>query len=203
MFGDPSANILRTKRATFGRRDRMLNKQSHEAPMTIPPLNKPALREAKSELLRAKRTRFVADENLEPWALHVLRYKRFDVMSADAAGIRHLDDRQVFARAWQLRRVLVTHDTDFLNDAVFPLHSCGGLLVLPVYGSVSLEFANLLSASAYLIGRDGSIWFHTKIEATREFVLKVRTWEKAGGKITRRNFVIPEREKLRRATGRR
>jgi hypothetical protein len=71
-----------------------------------------------------------------------------------------------------LKRAPVTHDPDFLNDAVFPLQTCSGLLVLPVYGAVSLEFGSLLSASASLIGRGESMWFHTKIEATRQFVLK-------------------------------
>jgi predicted nuclease of predicted toxin-antitoxin system len=91
-----------------------------------------------------------------------MRYKSFDIMSADQAGVRHLDDRQVFGRAWHLKRVLVTHDVDFLNDAVFPLQACSGLLALPVYGAVNLEFANLLSASASLIGRGGSIGFTRK-----------------------------------------
>lgn len=132
-----------------------------------------------------------------------MRYKNFDIISADQAGVRHLDDRQVFGRAWQLKRVLVTHDGDFLNDAVFPLQVCSGLLVLPAYGVVSLEFGNLLSASASLIGRGESMWFHSKIEATRQFVLKVRTWDRAEGRITRWNFTIPGREELRAASRRR
>lgn len=68
-----------------------------------------------------------------------------------------------------------------------PVASLFGLLVLPVYGAVSLEFGNLLSASVSLIGRGESMWFHTKIEATRQFVLKVRTWDKAEGRISRRH----------------
>jgi Domain of unknown function (DUF5615) len=180
----------------------MPSRQSRQVLVEFPPLDKQAQREAQSDLRKAKRTRFVADENLEPWALYVMRYKNFDIISADQAGSRHLDDRQVFGRAWQLKRVLVTHDADFLNDAIFPLRAYSGLLVLPVYGAVSLEFGNLLSASASLIGRGESMWFHTKIEATRQFVLKVRTWDKAEGHITRWNFTIPGREKLRAASRR-
>lgn len=177
----------------------MPSRQSRNVLIEFPPLDRQAQREARSDWLKAKRTRFVADENLESWALYVMRYENFDIVSADQAGVRHLDDRQVFRRAWQLKRVLVTHDPDFLNDAVFPLQACSGLLVLPVYGAVSLEFGNLLSASANLIGRGERIWFHTKIEATRQFVLKVRTWDRAEGRITRWNFTIPGRDQLRAA----
>ncbi len=67
---------------------------------------------------------------------------------------------------------------------------------------MSLEFGNLLSASAHLISRGESMWFHTKIEATRQFVLKVRTWDKSEGRITRWNFSIPGREELRAASRR-
>lgn len=180
----------------------MPSRRSHEALIEFPPLVKQAQKEARSDWLEAKRTRFVADENLEPWALYVMRYKNFDIISADQAGVRHLGDRQVFSRAWQLKRVLVTHDADFLSDGIFPLQACSGLLVLPVYGAVSLEFGNLLSASASLIGRGERMWFHTKIEATRQFVLKVRTWDKAEGHITRWNFTIPRRAELRAASRR-
>jgi Domain of unknown function (DUF5615) len=110
----------------------MLSRQSRQVLVEFPPLDEQAQKEAQSDLRKAKRTRFVAEENLEPWAL--MRYKNFDIASADQAGVRHLDDRQVFGRAWQLKRVLVTHDADFLNDAIFPLRACSGLLVLPVYG---------------------------------------------------------------------
>ncbi len=137
----------------------MPSRQSREALVEFPPLDKQAQKEARSDWLKAKRTKFVADENMEPWALYVMRYKNFDMISADQAGVRRLDDRQVFCQTQQLKRVLVTHDADFLNDAVFPLQACSGLLVLPVYGAVSLEFGNLLSASASLIGRGRACGF--------------------------------------------
>jgi len=139
---------------------------------------------------RSKRTRFLTDENISPWALNVMRYKRLDVIDCDAAGTRHKSDGQVFARAWKLRRVLVTHDADLLNDRLFPLRACAGLLVLPVYGKTSMEFANLLSKATSVIGRGSSLWFHTKIEVTRSRLLKVRTWDKPPGRVTEWEFLL-------------
>jgi hypothetical protein len=83
-----------------------------------------------------------------------MRCKNFDTTSADQAGVRHLDDRQVFGRAWQLNRMLVTRDAGFLNDAIFPLRACSGLLVLPVYGpSESSETCHEIAGGPTFAGR--------------------------------------------------
>jgi len=156
------------------------------------PLNSGEAKKARSEWRESRKTRFLADENIEPWALHVMRYKRFDIIDCDKAKLRGLEDRQVFRKAWQLKRVLVTHDNDFLNDRLFPLRECAGLLVLPTYGAVSMEFGNLLASAATLISRGDILWLHTKVEATRGWALNVRTWEKSQGHIVKWQFKIPK-----------
>jgi hypothetical protein len=125
-------------------------------------------------------------------ALYVMRYKRFDVRPCDFADVRYADDQSVFASAWKLGRFLITHDADFLNDGQFPFSTCSGLLHVPVYGSVSIEFANLLAGACALVSRGGRLWFHTKIVARRDFTVKVRTWDKPEGQITEWIYRIPE-----------
>ncbi|MGA8614908.1 MAG: DUF5615 family PIN-like protein [Xanthobacteraceae bacterium] len=134
----------------------------------------------------------MTDANMEPWALYVMRYKHFDVRPCDFAGVRYADDQNVFAAAWKLGRFLVTHDADFLDDRQFPFSRCSGLLHMPTYGSVSIEFANLLAGACLLVSRGGRLWFHTKITARRDFTVKVRTWEKSGGYISEWTYRIPE-----------
>ena len=160
-------------------------------PSTFEAPTRASLKEGISEYRKSRKTRFVTDENIEPWALYVMRYKKFDVIDCNAAKIRHRDDRTVFRSAWRLKRVLVTHDHDFLDDRLFPFSGCSGLLVLPTYGRVSLEFGNLLSAAVAMICRGREMWFHTKIVATRSFVLKVRTWEKSQGRVAAWDFQLP------------
>ena len=132
------------------------------------PLTKIALNEARSKWRSSPKTRFLMDANMEPWAVHVMRYKHFDVRECDAANLRDVDDRTVFATAWKLRRLLVTHDADFLDDRLFPFARCSGLLVLPSYGRVSMQFANLLAGACELVSKGAQLWFHTKIVARRE-----------------------------------
>jgi hypothetical protein len=127
---------------------------------------------------------------MEPWALHVMRYKHWDVMPCDSANIRRTDDQAVFSAAWRLGRLLITHDRDFLDDQLFPFARCSGLLVLPVYDSVSMQFANLLAGACELVSKGGRLWFHTKIEARRDFTVKARTWEKSLGYFTEWQYRI-------------
>jgi hypothetical protein len=146
-------------------------------------LTSTSIKHARGEYRRAPMTRFLTDANIEPWALHVMRYKRFDVWGCDTANIRGADDQAIFATAWKLKRLLVTHDRDFLDDQLFPFARCSGLLIVPTYGRVSMEFANLLAGACELVSRGGRMWFHTKIVANRDFTVKVRTWEKSRGHI--------------------
>lgn len=150
------------------------------------------LKATRSEWRRFPKTRFLTDANMEPWALYVMRYKHFDVRPCDFAGVRYADDQSVFASAWKLGRLLITHDADFLDDRKFPFARCSGLLLVPTYSSVSMEFANLLAGACQLVSRGGRLWFHTKIVARRDFTVKVRTWDKPLGHITEWTYQIPE-----------
>jgi len=153
-------------------------------------LTSAATKEARSERSRLPKTRFLMDANMEPWALHVMRYKRWDVKACDFAHLRRSDDPAVFSAAWRLGRLLITHDRDFLDDRLFPFAGCSGLLVLPVYGSVSMQFANLLAGACELVSKGGRLWLHTKIEARRDFTVKVQTWEKSLGYLTEWQYPI-------------
>ena len=153
-------------------------------------LTSAVMKEARNEWSRSPKTRFLMDANMEPWALHVLRYKHWDVKTCDFANLRRSDDQTVFGAAWRLGRLLITHDRDFLDDRLFPFARCSGLLVLPVCGSVSMQFANLLAGACELVSKGGRLWFHTKIEARRDFTLKVRTWEKSLGHLTEWQYRI-------------
>jgi predicted nuclease of predicted toxin-antitoxin system len=148
------------------------------------------MNKARGEWSRLSKTRFLMDANMEPWALHVMRYKNWDVKDSDFANVRRSDDQAVFAAAWRLGRLLITHDSDFLDDRLFPFERCSGLLVLPTYGSISMQYANLLAGASDLVSRGGRLWFHTKIVARRDFTVKVRTWEKSHGHIAEWQYRI-------------
>jgi hypothetical protein len=126
---------------------------------------------------------------MKQWALHVMRYKHWDVRACDL-HLRRSDDQAVFATAWRLKRLLINHESDFLDDRLFPFARCPGLLVLPTYASVSIRFANLVAGACELVSRGAQVWFHTKIVARRDFTVKVRTWERSHGHIAEWQYRI-------------
>lgn len=113
------------------------------------------------------------------------------MIDAIHANVRTSDDGAVFARAWNMKRLLITHDQDFLDDRVFPYATCPGLLVIPSFGRMSLKFANLLAGSCHLLSRGAKLWFHTKITVGRDFTLRVRTWERTEGRIVAWEHALP------------
>jgi hypothetical protein len=42
------------------------------------------LKRLMGEMRRSRRTRFLADQNLEAWVLRALRYRKYDVVDCDA-----------------------------------------------------------------------------------------------------------------------
>jgi hypothetical protein len=142
-----------------------------------------SLKETRQELRRAAKTRFLADENIEPWALYILRYLKYDVIDCRHANISGRDDRDVFAAAWRLRRVLLSHDADYLDDNRFPFARCAGLVVFPTFPKQSWHYALLLQRTLNLIRKGDRLWLHTKIIVGRDFKVAVRTWNMREGLI--------------------
>ena len=59
--------------------------------------------------------RFHLDENVNPAIAEALRQQGIDVTTTIEAGLRGADDQAHIAYAWHERRVIVTHDDDFLR----------------------------------------------------------------------------------------
>lgn len=101
----------------------------------------------------AERIRFHLDEQADPNIARALRRHGIDVTTTVEAGLRGASDQEQLAYARQERRVLVTHDTDFLRLAGFSAdhfgivychkarHSLGDIIrhLLLVYEILSAE----------------------------------------------------------------
>lgn len=83
-------------------------------------------------------TRFLLDNNVD--ADLMLRFLDGHGLSAQLLPLGLIDrpDHEVLAEAWRQDRVLLTHDTDFLNMQVHPPETNPGVVVMPG-GSGNLE----------------------------------------------------------------
>ena len=136
-----------------------------------------------SDYRRARKTRFLVDENIEPWAVNLMRRNRLDLWEVRGLGLAGCDDRKVFALSWRHRRLLITHDTDYLDDTRFPYNRCGGLMVLPMFGRQTLDFSALVGRATRTVEKGADLWFGTKIVVSQDKLLTVHNWEKSKGSI--------------------
>jgi predicted nuclease of predicted toxin-antitoxin system len=144
-----------------------------------------------SHLRRARRTKFVVDENLGLGTAQALR----DAWGANVefgpeVGLEGKDDTAVFAYAWRKKRVLLTHDRGFLDDSRFPESRNPGVVILPG-GSGEMEpFWDGLQKAMLLVGRDPAEWRGKKITigANGEVAIKGRIARSGAVEIRRYMF---------------
>ena len=74
------------------------------------------------------KVRLLVDENAGPEVAEFLRGGGFNVKYVGEFGLCGHPDEDVFAVAWREKRVLVTHDEDFLNDQRFPPNRNPGVI---------------------------------------------------------------------------
>jgi len=136
-----------------------------------------------SEWRHERKTRFLVDENIKPWAIHLMKRNKVDLLEVRGLGLAGRDDQKIFALCWKLRRFLITHDTDFLDDNHFPYNRCAGLMVLPEFSRQTSEFRDLITRAIIGVRKGADFWFQTKIEVSLDYVLTIRRWEKSEGSV--------------------
>jgi predicted nuclease of predicted toxin-antitoxin system len=71
-----------------------------------------------------------ADENVEAFLIEYLRDEGLSVEYAPELGFKGRDDAFHLQEARRRRRVLLTRDCDFLNDAKFPFQDLGEIAIV-------------------------------------------------------------------------
>jgi len=97
--------------------------------MTWQPVRQPTRSEI-AERRRARRGRFLVDESLGRSAATALNELRYNTLFVGDVGLNGRDDADVLAYAWRTRRILLTHDRDFLDNRRFPESRNPGLAVI-------------------------------------------------------------------------
>ena len=100
--------------------------------------------------------RVYADANLPAGLVRFMRERlKWDVFFVmEEADLRRAADIAHFRLAGQLRRTLITLDRDYLDDALFPLDECGGVVVLSAPQEERLQ--RLLTQIDRALFQDGS-----------------------------------------------
>lgn len=137
-------------------------------------LTKDEEREIESQYLSGKRTKFLVDENLGLETALYLQDAGFKAEFAPDVGLGGRDDAELLQYAWRKKRVLLTHDTDFLDDRKFPEHRNPGIIILPGGSGDDDELGGALDLVIDVFGKRPERFVGRKLLFTHSDTFRVR-----------------------------
>jgi predicted nuclease of predicted toxin-antitoxin system len=110
-----------------------------------------------------KKARFLVDESLGIEAARVIRDLGWNTEFVCDIGLGGHSDEDVMAYAWREKRILLTHDKDFLDDRRFPPHRNAGVIVLPGANGGTEVLDRELARILITIGQHGDAYRGCKV----------------------------------------
>lgn len=109
------------------------------------------------------KARFLVDESAGIGVANALRQSGYSVRFVDELGLRGRSDEDIFAAAWREKRIIITHDADFLDNVRFPHHRNPGVVVIRP-GADGRDSAGLILclARVALFARKNANWLRGK-----------------------------------------
>lgn len=129
------------------------------------------------------RAKFLVDESLGEGVARVMGELGRNVKFVPNVGLGGHSDEDVFAFAWRERRVLLTHDRDFLDDRRFPFNRNPGVIVLPGGHGTDHALVVALREVMSLMGDFKNLFPNAKIEISNDNIWRVRQFVKEEGLI--------------------
>jgi hypothetical protein len=109
------------------------------------------------------KARFLVDESTGIGVAKILQRFGYNAKSVADLGLVGRSDEDVFSAAWKEKRVLITHDADFLDNPRFPPHRNPGIvLIRPGSDGVGVDGLVRCIAKATLLGGKNAAWFRGK-----------------------------------------
>jgi len=109
------------------------------------------------------KARVLVDESAGIGVAKILQRLGYNTKFVADLGLVGRSDEDVFAAAWKDKRVLITHDGDFLDNHRFPPHRNPGVVLIRP-GSEGHDNQGLVRclAKATLLGGKNAAWFRGK-----------------------------------------
>jgi predicted nuclease of predicted toxin-antitoxin system len=146
--------------------------------------------DAKREMDEAYRgkARFLVDESMGAAIAKHLSERGYNTKYVGDEGLEGHSDEDVFAYAWKSKRIIVTHDADFLDDRRFPPHRNPGIVLVRPGSSghdnygllVCLEKATLMAGvhAPWFEGRKLDFSSTDLLTITRQGTRQKYLWER-------------------------
>lgn len=132
------------------------------------------------------KARILVDENLGEGVALFLRAQGCNVEFANDVGLAGKGDEEIAAYAWREKRMIWTHDRDFLSDTLLPEHRNPGVVVLPGGDGDLSSMVGGLRTAMTVFGHGGQMWSKTKSTVTPDGEMSIRSRNAAGQMTTER-----------------
>ena len=135
-----------------------------------------------------KLARFLVDESLGIEVARQIKELGWNVKYVDEVGLQGHSDEDVYAYAYRKRRVILTHDDDFMDNRMFPLASCAGVVLIPGASGDEDALVKAVGHVLSMFGKLGDFFTYSKISINPDGVWTVFTFDRASGKIEKRIY---------------
>ena len=130
-----------------------------------------------------KRARFLVDESLGIEAAKVIRRLGWNATFVSDIGLEGHSDEDVMAFAWREKRILLSHDRDFLDDRRFPPHRNPGVVILPGAEGFTTVLESELFRVLRTIGQHGEAYHGCKIHIRDDGTWSIRLADSPAGAV--------------------
>ena len=141
-----------------------------------------------------ERARFLVDESLGEAVNRVLKDRGWNTVFGPDVGLQGRGDEEVFAFAWREKRVILTHDRDFLDNRRFPFHRNPGVIVLPGGDGKGSGLVRALLKVTSLVGHYRRLFENAKIEVSEDGQWSVYEFIRESGRHFHRRFRFSKHE---------
>lgn len=135
-----------------------------------------------------KKAKFLVDENLEGDTTEILRHLGWNARNISDLGLKGHEDREIFAAAWREDRMLLTNDSDFLDDKNFPEYRNPGVIILPDAKIESDTFINALRIVIHIFGPLREAYRKSKIVISNDGTIKIINRDHDTGVMTHQRY---------------
>lgn len=133
------------------------------------------------------KARILVDENVGADVAQFLRDQGCNVEFAGDVGLAGKDDAEIAAYAWREKRMIWTHDSDFLDDTLLPEHRNPGVVVLPGANGDLQSTVGGLRTALTVFGHGSQIWSKTKSTVSPDGEMTIRR-RNASGQVTTERY---------------
>jgi len=164
-----------------------------EIKMVWKPIYSPSKKEMAEFLREHKRSaRFIVDESLGIEVARQIKELGWNVKYVDEVGLRGHSDEDVYAYSYKENRVILTHDDDFLDNRLFPISICSGVVIIPGGSGDENALAKAVAGILTMFGNLGDFFNRKKISISSNGLWTVYIFDRSSGKINKSVYKFPK-----------